>query len=145
MKTIFLKPKDIQRKWYIIDAEGVVLGKLAVRIVDLLRGKHKPIFTPNMEVGDYVVVVNAGKIVVTGRKAQQKMYYRHSGYPGGLNAVNYAKIMAQKPTFPLEHAVKGMLPKGRLGRKLFTNLKIYAGPEHPHESQKPIKAEINTK
>ena len=143
MKTIFIKPKEIERKWYLIDAEGVVLGRLAVKVADLLRGKHKAIFTPNMEVGDYVIVINAEKAVVTGRKAEQKMYYHYSGYPGGLKSVNYAKMIVKKPTYPLEHAVKGMLPKGRLGRKLFKNVKIYAGAEHPHASQKPVKVEIN--
>ena len=142
MKTIFVKPKDITRKWYLIDAEGVILGKLAARVATILRGKHKPIFTPNMEVGDFVVVINAEKVVVTGRKEQQKMYYRYSGYPGGLTAENYSDMIKKKPTFPLEHAIKGMLPKGRLGRKLFNNVKIYAGPEHPHAAQKPEKIEI---
>ncbi len=142
MKTIFLKPKDIKRQWYLIDAEGEVLGKVAVKVANLLRGKHKPYFTPNMEVGDFVIVINAEKAVVTGRKRTDKLYYRYSGYPGGLRSEPYEKIIKRKPTYPMEHAIKGMLPKGRLGRKLFGNVKIYAGPNHPHEAQKPIKIEV---
>ncbi len=142
MKTIFLKPKDIKRQWYLIDAEGEILGKVAVKVANLLRGKHKPYFTPNMEVGDFVVVINAEKAIVTGRKRSDKLYYRYSGYPGGLRSEPYEDVIKRKPTYPMEHAIKGMLPKGRLGRKLFKNVKIYAGPEHPHEAQKPIKIEI---
>ncbi len=137
MKTIFVKPGEIKRKWYLIDAEGKTLGRLAVRVVNLLRGKHKPIYTPHQEVGDFVIIINSEKVVVTGKKQTDKLYYRHSGYPGGLKVVNYAKIMARKPTFPIEHAIKGMLPKNRLGSKLFTNVKVYAGPRHPHGAQKP--------
>jgi large subunit ribosomal protein L13 len=137
MKTIFVKPGEIKRKWYLIDAEGKTLGHLAVRVVTLLRGKHKPIYTPHQEVGDFVIIINSEKVVVTGKKRTDKLYYRHSGFPGGLKVVNYAKIMARKPTFPIEHAIKGMLPKNRLGRKLFTNVKVYAGPRHPHGAQKP--------
>jgi large subunit ribosomal protein L13 len=137
MKTIFVKPGEIKRKWYLIDAEGKTLGHLAVRVVTLLRGKHKPIYTPHQEVGDFVIIINSGKVVVTGKKRTDKLYYRHSGFPGGLKVVNYAKIMARKPTFPIEHAIKGMLPKNRLGRKLFTNVKVYSGPRHPHGAQKP--------
>lgn len=137
MKTIFVKPGEIKRKWYLIDAEGKTLGHLAVRVVTLLRGKHKPIYTPHQEVGDFVIIINSEKVVVTGKKQTDKLYYRHSGYPGGLKVVNYAKIMARKPTFPIEHAIKGMLPKNRLGRKLFTNVKVYSGPRHPHGAQKP--------
>ncbi len=142
MKTIFVKPKDIKRKWYLIDAEGKVLGKVAVKVVNLLRGKHKPYFTPNMEVGDFVVVVNAEKAVVTGKKKSDKLYYRYSGYPGGLKSEPYEDVIKRKPTFPMEHAIRGMLPKGRLGRKLFNNVKIYAGPEHPHGAQRPVKIEV---
>lgn len=137
MKTIFVKPGEIKRKWYLIDAEGKTLGHLAVRVVTLLRGKHKPIYTPHQEVGDFVIIINSEKVVVTGKKRTDKLYYRHSGFPGGLKVVNYAKIMARKPTFPIEHAIKGMRPKNRLGRKLFTNVKVYAGPRHPHGAQKP--------
>ena len=142
MKTIFVKPKDVERKWLLIDAEGQILGRLAAKIVTLLRGKHKPIYSPHMETGDWVIVVNADKVVVTGRKRENKIYYRHSGYPGGLNAETYSHISSRIPTFPLEHAIKGMLPKGRLGRKLFRNVKIYAGPNHPHAAQKPEKGDI---
>ena len=137
MKTIFVNPKDVQRNWYVIDAEGVVLGKLATRVAHLLRGKNKPEYTPHQEVGDYVIVVNAEKVRVTGRKGEQKMYYHHSGYPGSLRSFNYNKMIVRRPTFPVEHAIRGMLPKNRLGRKLFGNVKIYAGATHPHAAQKP--------
>jgi large subunit ribosomal protein L13 len=142
MKTIFVKPKDVERKWWLVDAEDQVLGRLASRITLVLRGKHKPIYSPHMETGDYVVVVNAEKVKVTGNKREEKLYYRHSGYPGGLKTEVLGKIMTKKPTFPLEHAIKGMLPKGKMGRKIYQNVKIYAGPEHPHEAQKPEKLEF---
>ena len=142
MKTIYVKPKDIERKWWLVDAENQVLGRLASRIVNVLRGKHKPIYSPHMETGDYVIVVNAGKVKITGNKRRDKTYHRHSGYPGGLKAETLDKVMARKPTFPLEHAIKGMLPKGRMGRKLFGNVKIYAGAAHPHAAQKPEKIEL---
>ncbi|MBU8913667.1 MAG: 50S ribosomal protein L13 [Spirochaetales bacterium] len=137
MKTVYVNPKDMQRKWYVIDAEGVVLGRLAVEVAKLLRGKHKPEYAPHQEIGDYVVVINAGKIRVTGRKPMQKMYHHHSGYPGALKSTPFGKMIANKPTFPVEHAIKGMLPKNRLGRKLFTNVKVYAGSTHPHLAQQP--------
>ena len=142
MKTIFVKSRDLKRKWWVIDAEGQVLGRIAAKVVTLLRGKHKPAYTPHMEVGDWVIIVNAEKALVTGRKRQNKLYYRHSGYPGGLKVEAYESAIARKPTFPMEHAIKGMLPKGRLGRKLFNNVKVYAGPDHPHAAQKPEKIEI---
>jgi large subunit ribosomal protein L13 len=142
MKTVYVKPKDVQRNWYVIDAEGVVLGKLAVAVANLLRGKHKPEYAPHQEVGDYVVVVNADKVRVTGRKQDQKIYYRHTGYPGALRATPFGKMIAKKPTFPVEHAIRGMLPKNRLGRKLFNNVKVYAGSSHPHEAQKPEPFEV---
>ncbi|MEE9308373.1 MAG: 50S ribosomal protein L13 [Spirochaetia bacterium] len=142
MKTIFVKPKDVERKWWLVDAEDQVLGRLASRIVLVLRGKHKPIYSPHMETGDFVVVVNAEKVKITGNKREEKLYYRHSGYPGGLKTEILGKILMKKPTFPLEHAIKGMLPKGKMGRKIFLNVKIYAGPEHPHEAQKPEKLEF---
>ena len=142
MKTIFRKPGEIDRKWCLIDAEGQVLGRLAVKVVTLLRGKHKPIFTPNMEVGDWVIVVNAEKVALTGRKRESKKYYRHSGFPGGLKEETFSRVIVRKPIFPLEHAIKGMLPKGRLGRKLFRNVKIYAGPNHPHSAQRPETVKI---
>lgn len=142
MKTIFVKAKDVERKWWLVDAEGQTLGRLASRITTVLRGKHKPIYAPHMETGDFVVIVNAEKVKITGNKREQKVYYRHSGYPGGLKTEVLGKLMKKKPTFALEHAIKGMLPKGKMGRKIFKNLKIYAGTEHPHEAQKPEKLEF---
>ena len=142
MKTIFVNQAQVERKWYIINAEGKRLGKVAVKAATLLRGKHKPFFTPHQEIGDFVVIINAEKAELTGNKAEKKIYYRHSGYPGGLTSENYNKIVARKPEFPMEHALKGMLPKGRLGRKLFKNVKVYAGAEHPHAAQKPESIEI---
>ncbi|MDR0464703.1 MAG: 50S ribosomal protein L13 [Treponema sp.] len=141
MKTVFAKPASVERKWFIIDAEGKVLGRVAAKAASIVRGKNKAIFMPNQEIGDFVVVINADKITVTGRKAQQKMYYRHSGYIGGLKANNFESVMARHPTMPLENAIKGMLPKGPLGRKMAKNVKIYAGTEHPHSSQKPEQIE----
>lgn len=137
MKTIYLDQKKIERKWYIVDAEGVTLGRLATKVATILRGKHKPCFTPHQELGDYVVVINAGKFHVSGNKMNDKIYYRHTGYPGGLRQANLTKMLETKPEYPVEHAVRGMLPKNRLGRKLFGNLKVYAGAEHPHAAQKP--------
>jgi len=142
MKTIFVKPKDVERKWWLVDAEGQTLGRLASRITTVLRGKHKPIYSPHMETGDYVVVVNAEKVKITGNKREQKVYYRHSGYPGGLRTEVLGKLMITKPTFALEHAIKGMLPRGKMGRKIFKNVKIYAGAEHPHGAQKPETLEL---
>jgi large subunit ribosomal protein L13 len=142
MRTIFVKPKDVERKWWLVDAEGQTLGRLASRISTVLRGKHKPIYTPHMETGDFVVVVNAEKVKITGNKREQKVYYRHSGYPGGLKTEVLGKLMRTKPTFALEHAIKGMLPRGKMGRKIFKNVKIYAGAEHPHGAQKPEKLEL---
>lgn len=137
MKTIFVKQKDVEKKWYIVDAAGKRLGRLAARVTTILRGKHKPIFSPHMDTGDYVIIINAEKVHLTGRKKTDKTYYRHSGYPGGLKSETFSKIIQRKPTFPLEHAIKGMLPKGPLGRKLFTHVKIYSGENHPHKAQKP--------
>ncbi len=137
MKTIIPKTTDVDRKWYVIDAEGQVLGRVAARVASVLRGKHKPEYTPHMEMGDYVIVINAAKVDVTGRKRTDKMYYRHTGYPGGLRAENFETRIRRRPEFPIEQAVRGMLPKNRLGRKLFKNLKVYAGEAHPHEAQKP--------
>ncbi len=142
MKTIFVKPQEIERKWFIIDAAGQPLGRVAVKAADILRGKNKALYTPHQEVGDYVIIVNAAQARLTGNKVNDKMYYRHSGYLGGLKSENYAKLVARKPTAPMEKAVKGMLPKGPLGNKLFTNVKIYAGAEHPHEAQQPVKIEM---
>ncbi len=142
MDTIFVKPKDIERKWYVIDASGKRLGRVAVKAANLLRGKHKPEYVPHQEVGDYVIIINADKVEVSGNKRSNKMYYRHSGYPGGLTAERFSDMIQRKPTYPMEHAVKGMLPHNRLGRKLFTNLKVYAGTDHPHTAQKPETVEI---
>jgi len=143
MKTIFVKPDEVEHKWYLIDADGKVLGRLASRVVAILRGKNKPEYAPHWDMGDSVVIINADKIRVTGRKPQQKLYYRHSRYPGGFRAVTYENLAAAKPAWPLERAIEGMLPKGALGRKIFKRLKVYAGPVHPHEAQKPIKIEIS--
>jgi large subunit ribosomal protein L13 len=137
MKTEFEKPALVERKWFVIDAVGKVLGRVAARVASIVRGKDKAIFAPHQEMGDFVVIINAEKIKVTGRKAQQKMYYRHSGYPGGLKSRNFTTTIARHPTEPLELAIKGMLPKGPLGRKLAKNAKIYAGAAHPHAAQNP--------
>lgn len=137
MKTVYVNPKNVERKWYVIDAQDVVLGKLAVEVSRLLTGKNKPEYSPHQELGDYVVVVNADKVRVTGRKSSQKMYHRHTGYPGALRSTPFSKMIDRRPTFPVEHAIRGMLPKNRLGRKLFTNVKVYAGGSHPHTAQKP--------
>ena len=142
MKTVFVNPKEVERKWFLIDAEGKVLGRVAARVASILRGKEKAVFTPNQELGDYVVVVNAGKIAVSGNKAQQKQYHRHTGYVGGLKTVNYEQMAEKHPTSPLELAIKGMLPKGPLGRKLSRNVKIYPGAEHPHAAQNLQKIEL---
>ncbi len=136
-KTFSIKASQIEKKWYIVDAEGKILGRLATEIAKILRGKHKPDFTPHMDTGDNIVVINADKVVLTGSKGEDKEYFSHSGYPGGDKFTNIKKMMQKKPTFVVEHAVKGMLPKNRLGRKIFKNLKVYAGNEHPHDSQKP--------
>jgi large subunit ribosomal protein L13 len=142
MKTIFVKPLTVEKKWYLIDAEGKELGRVAVAAARILRGKNKPEFVPHQDLGDYVIIVNAAKAALTGNKYEDKKYYRHSNYPGGLTVESYAEMIVRKPTFPMEHAVKGMLPKGRLGNKLFTNMKVYAGETHPHAAQQPIKVEI---
>lgn len=137
MKTIFVKPAEIDRKWFVIDAEGQILGRVAVKVATILRGKHRPYYTPHQEVGDYVVVINADKIQVTGGKEKKKMYYHHTGFPGGIRSESYEKLKARKPVAPLEIAIRGMLPKGPLGRKLFNNVKVYAGAQHPHAAQQP--------
>lgn len=142
MKTIFVKPATIVKKWYVIDAEGKELGRVAVAAARILRGKNKPEYVPHQDMGDFVIIINAAKAALTGNKYQEKMYYRHSNYPGGLTTESYADMVVRKPTFPMEHAVKGMLPKGPLGNKLFTNMKVYAGDTHPHAAQQPIQVEI---
>ncbi len=138
MKTWNAKAADVERRWYVVDAEGETLGRLATRIADTLRGKRKPGYTPHVDTGDFVVVVNAEKIVVTGKKLEQKQYYRHSGYPGGLRSRSLADELERRPTEVLRKAVKGMVPRTRLGRAQLGKLKIYAGPEHPHEAQQPV-------
>jgi large subunit ribosomal protein L13 len=137
METVFVKPARLDRKWFVIDADGKVLGRVAARAASIARGKEKPVFAPHQETGDFVVIINADKAALTGRKSVQKTYYRHSGYVGGLKAENFEKLSERHPTAPMELAVKGMLPKGPLGRKLFKNIKVYAGPKHPHEAQNP--------
>jgi large subunit ribosomal protein L13 len=137
MKTWNAKPGEIDRRWYVVDAEGQTLGRLATRIADTLRGKSKPQYTPHVDTGDFVIVVNAEKIAVTGKKLDQKRYYRHSGYPGGLRSRTLREQLDRQPTEVLRKAVKGMLPRNRLSRAQITKLKIYAGPEHPHEAQAP--------
>lgn len=142
MKSYMAKAETVERKWYVIDAEDQVLGRLATQIATLLRGKHKAEYTPFVDTGDYVVVINADKIRVTGKKAQQKLYRRHSGYMGGLKEVPYEQMLEKHPERILEAAVKGMLPKNSLGRKMFKKLKVYAGPDHPHAAQKPEVYEV---
>ena len=142
MKTYTAKNEDIQRGWFLVDAQGKVLGRLATQIAARLRGKHKAEFTPHVDTGDFIVVVNAAKIRVTGRKAQRKTYYRHTGYPGGIRETNFADLQAKHPTRALEHAVKGMLPKGPLGYAMFRKLKVYASDQHPHVAQQTKSLEI---
>jgi large subunit ribosomal protein L13 len=142
VKTFTAKPYEVARQWYVVDAQGQTLGRLATRIATLLRGKHKPIYTPHVDCGDYVIVVNADKINVTGQKLDQKIYYRHSGYPGGIKQVTLRRRLQTHPERVVESAVRGMLPKNRLGRKMFKKLKVYAGPDHPHEAQQPKPLEI---
>ena len=137
MKTISAREQDIQRDWYVVDAQGETLGRLATRVATILRGKHKPNFTPHVDCGDYVIIVNAKKIHVTGQKMVQKKYYRHSGYPGGLREVVLRDQLQKFPERVLENAVRGMLPKNKLGRQMFRKLKVYAGPDHPHQAQQP--------
>jgi ribosomal protein L13, bacterial type len=142
VRTFSPKPSDVQRQWHVIDASDVVLGRLASHVAALLRGKHKPYYAPHIDTGDYVIVVNADKVALTGKKLQQKRAYRHSGYPGGLRAVPYSELMAKNPARAVEKAVKGMLPKNSLGRQMAKKLKVYAGPEHPHQAQQPVPFEI---
>ena len=142
MKTYVAKPATIDKKWYVVDASGKTLGRLSTVIADALRGKRKPIYTPNIDAGDFVVVVNAEKVVVTGRKAEQKMYYRHSGYPGGIKSESFARLIGRRPEEVLRRAVKGMLPHNKLGAAQLRKLKIYAGTEHPHEAQHPEVLEV---
>jgi large subunit ribosomal protein L13 len=142
VKTFSAKNEEIEPKWYVVDAQGKTLGRLASQIATILRGKHKPIYTPHVDCGDYVVVVNADKIWVTGRKLDQKMYYRHSGYPGGLKEIKLRDQLQKFPERVIEAAVKGMLPKNRLGRQMYMKLKVYAGADHPHAAQQPETLEL---
>lgn len=142
MRTYSPKPGDIQRSWHVIDAEDVVLGRLAVQTANLLRGKHKPIYAPHMDTGDFVVIVNAEKVALTGNKRTDKDVYRHSGYPGGLKSIAYGDLLEKDARKAIEKSVRGMLPKNRLGRQIIKKLKVYSGPEHPHAAQKPQPYEI---
>ena len=137
MKTYTAKPTEVESKWYVVDANGCVLGRLASFVATRLRGKHKPVYTPHVDTGDHIVVINADKIALTGRKWDEKFYYRHSGYVGGLKSITAKKLLEKRPEDLVMHAVRGMLPKNRLGRKMFKKLKVYAGSEHPHVAQKP--------
>lgn len=136
-KTYAMKQSEIEKKWYLVDADGKVLGRLATEIADRLRGKHKPTYSPNLDMGDNIIVINAEKIVLTGSKSNDKEYFSHSHYPGGEKFTNIKKVMKEKPEFVIQHAVKGMLPKTKLGKQLIGNLKIYTGADHPHTAQKP--------
>lgn len=142
MRTFMAKKEDFQRNWYLVDAENKVLGRLASELAKILRGKNNPAFTPHVDTGDYVVVINADKVNLTGKKWKEKVYYRHSGYPGGIKSITADNLKAKRPEDLIRLAVKGMLPKNRLGRKLFKKLKIYAGAEHPHQAQQPKQIEI---
>lgn len=141
MKTYQAKKEDIEHKWYLVNAEGKVLGRLSTELAKILKGKNKPTYTPHVDTGDFVIVVNAGKITLTGKKMKDKIYYHHTGYPGGIKEMNAEKLLARKPTEMIRMAVRGMLPKNSLGRQMLRKLKIYAGPNHPHEAQKPISLE----
>ena len=143
MKTFSAKPETVKRDWFIVDADGKTLGRLATEIARRLRGKHKPVYTPHVDTGDYIVVVNAEKVRVTGNKAKDKMYYSHTGFIGGIKSISFEKLIAKKPEQVIEHAVKGMLPKNPLGRAMFRKLKVYAGPNHQHTAQQPQVLELN--
>ena len=142
MKTYSAKTESVQRDWYIVDAEGKTLGRLAAEVATRLRGKHKPEYTPHVDTGDYIVVINAEKVAVTGNKAQDKMYYSHTGFPGGIKSISFEKLIAKKPEMVIQKAVKGMLPRGPLGRAMFRKLKVYAGTEHNHIAQQPKQLDI---
>lgn len=142
MKSFIAKPHEVERKWYVVDAEGKTLGRVASQVATVLRGKNKPTFTPHVDCGDYVIVINAEKVEVTGKKRKEKVYKHHTGYPGGLRETTFDKLIAKKPEEIIRHAVKGMMPKGKLGRQMYKKLKVYAGPEHDHAAQKPEKLEF---
>ena len=142
MISFIAKPAEVERKWYVVDADGKTLGRLASEVASVLRGKNKPTFTPHVDCGDYVIVINAEKVTVTGKKRAEKIYKKHTGYPGGLREITFDKLQQKKPEEIIRHAVKGMLPDGKLGRQMFKKLKVYAGTEHPHTAQKPETLEI---
>lgn len=142
MRTFTQKQAEIERDWYVVDAEGQTLGRLASRIAPILKGKHKPVYTPHLDCGDYVIIVNAEKVRVTGRKLDQKFYYRHSGYPGGLKSISLRDQLNRYPERVLQAAIRGMLPKNKLGRRMIKKLKVYAGDAHPHEAQRPTPLEL---
>ena len=142
MKTFMANAQNVERNWYIVDADGMTLGRLASQVAAILRGKNKPTFTPHVDCGDHVIVINAAKVVLSGKKLDQKVYYHHSGFAGGLKETKYRKLMAEKPEFAVKHAVIGMLPKGPLGRQMARKLRVYAGAEHEHEAQKPEVLEL---
>ena len=142
MKSFIAKPAEVERKWYVVDADGKTLGRLASEVASVLRGKNKPTYTPHVDCGDYVIVINAEKVAVTGKKRNEKIYKKHTGYPGGLREITFDKLQQKKPEEIIRHAVKGMLPDGALGRQMFKKLKVYAGAEHPHTAQKPEILEI---
>ena len=137
MKSFIAKPHEVEKKWYVMDAEGKTLGRLASEAASILRGKKKPIFTPHVDTGDYVIVINAEKIEVTGKKRKEKIYKRHTGYPGGLREITFEKLLIRRPEEIIRHAIKGMMPNGKLGRQMYKKLKVYAGPTHNHAAQKP--------
>lgn len=143
VRTFQAKEVDVDKKWFIVDAEGKVLGRLASNIARILRGKHKPIFTPHVDTGDYVIVVNADKVQVTGKRQEQKSYFHYSGYPGGAKVRLFKDVIKKNPEFVIEHAVKGMIPHNRLGRRIIKKLKVYAGPTHPHVAQQPTELKMN--
>ena len=142
MKTYYAKPSEVQREWLLVDATDMTLGRLASEVAQILRGKNKPTYTPHIDTGDFVVIVNADKIKITGAKATDKVYYRHTGYVGHLKSETFTEAMEKHPTRVIEHAVRGMLPKGTLGTQMYKKLKVYAGPEHPHQAQNPRKIEL---
>ena len=142
MKTFMANAQTVERKWYVVDADGMTLGRLASQVAAILRGKNKPTFTPHVDCGDHVIVINAAKVVLTGKKLDQKVYYHHSGFAGGLKETKYGKLMAEKPEFAVKHAVVGMLPKGPLGRQMARKLRVYAGAEHEHAAQMPEMLEL---
>ena len=142
MNTYMANAQTVERKWYVVDADGMVLGRLASQVANILRGKHKPTYTPHVDCGDYVIIINSDKVVLTGKKLDQKIYYHHSGYVGGLKETKYRDLMAKKSDFAVKHAVKGMLPKGPLGYAMIKKLKVYGGAEHPHTAQQPKVLEI---